>query len=221
MGLENPDVAYLDSLSQDYTGEEEQYTLILANPPFAGSLDHENCGKALQQMVKTKKTELLFLALIIRLLKPGGRAAVIVADGVLFGSSNAHTTLQKMLVEEQKLDAVISLPCGVFKPYAGVSTTEWAPLSVNQISGKSTTSRRWRAWISNCTFREQSPFMKVLSCFMQRVDEVATDDHVKAGLMRQFLWNLTQRWPNRCEDIDQEARGFEDRDFDVTGMVVF
>ncbi len=121
-GVENPDVAYRDSLSQDYTGEEERYTLILANPPFAGSLDHENCGKELQQMVKTKKTELLFLALIIRLLKPGGRAAVIVPDGVLFGSSKAHQTLRKMLVEEQKLDAVISLPGGVFKPYAGVST---------------------------------------------------------------------------------------------------
>ena len=121
-GVENPDVAYRDSLSKDNTGDEELYTLILANPPFAGSLDYENCGKELQQMVKTKKTELLFLALIIRLLKPGGRAAVIVPDGVLFGSSKAHQTLRKMLVEEQKLDAVISLPGGVFKPYAGVST---------------------------------------------------------------------------------------------------
>ncbi len=92
---------------------------MLANPPFAGSLDYENCAKDLQQIVKTKKTELLFLALFLRLLKPGGRAAVIVPDGVLFGSSNAHKTLREMLVEEQKLDAVISLPGGVFKPYAG------------------------------------------------------------------------------------------------------
>ena len=121
-GVENPDVIYRDSLSQDHAGEEEKYTLVLANPPFAGSLDYENTAKDLLQVVKTKKTELLFLALFLRLLKPGGRAAVIVPDGVLFGSSNAHKTLRRMLVEEQKLDAVISLPGGVFKPYAGVST---------------------------------------------------------------------------------------------------
>jgi type I restriction enzyme M protein len=94
----------------------------MANPPFAGSLDYESCAKDLQQVVKTKKTELLFLALFLRLLKPGGRAAVIVPDGVLFGSSNAHKSLREMLIEDQKLDAVISLPSGVFKPYAGVST---------------------------------------------------------------------------------------------------
>ena len=121
-GVENPDIRYRDSLAQDHAGEEEKYTLVLANPPFAGSLDYENTAKDLQQIVKTKKTELLFLALFLRLLKPGGRAAVIVPDGVLFGSSNAHKTLRKILVEEQKLDAVISLPGGVFKPYAGVST---------------------------------------------------------------------------------------------------
>ncbi len=121
-GVENPDITHRDSLGQDHAGEEEKYTLVLANPPFAGSLDYENCAKDLQQIVKTKKTELLFLALFLRLLKPGGRAAVIVPDGVLFGSSNAHKTLRKILVEEQKLDAVISLPGGVFKPYAGVST---------------------------------------------------------------------------------------------------
>lgn len=121
-GVENPDIRYRDSLAQDHAGEEEKYTLVLANPPFAGSLDYENCAKDLQQIVKTKKTELLFLALFLRLLKPGGRAAVIVPDGVLFGSSNAHKTLRKILVEDQKLDAVISLPGGVFKPYAGVST---------------------------------------------------------------------------------------------------
>src|SRR5207237_1748646 len=121
-GVENPDIRCRDSLAQDHAGEEEKYTLVLANPPFAGSLDYENCAKDPQQIVKTKKTELLFLALFLRLLKPGGRAAVIVPDGVLFGSSNAHKTLRKILVEEQKLDGVISLPGGVFKPYAGVST---------------------------------------------------------------------------------------------------
>ena len=121
-GVDNPDIRYRDSLAQDHAGEEERYSLVLANPPFAGSLDYENTAKDLQQIVKTKKTELLFLALFVRLLKPGGRAAVIVPDGVLFGSSKAHTTLRKILVEDQKLDAVISLPSGVFRPYAGVST---------------------------------------------------------------------------------------------------
>ena len=121
-GVESPAIRYRDSLAQDHAGEEERYTLVLANPPFAGSLDHENTAKDLQQVVRTKKTELLFLALFLRLLKPGGRAAVIVPDGVLFGSSTAHRTLRKILVEGQKLDAVVSLPGGVFKPYAGVST---------------------------------------------------------------------------------------------------
>jgi type I restriction enzyme M protein len=121
-GVENPDIRYRDSLSQDHAGEEERYSLVLANPPFAGSLDYEHTAKDLQAIVKTKKTELLFLALFIRLLKPGGRAAVIVPDGVLFGSSNAHRTLRRILVEDQKLDGVVSLPSGVFRPYAGVST---------------------------------------------------------------------------------------------------
>jgi type I restriction enzyme M protein len=121
-GVENPDIRYRDSLAQDHAGEEEKYTLVLANPPFAGSLDYENTAKDLLQIVKTKKTELLFLALFLRLLKPGGRAAVIVPDGVLFGSSTAHKEMRRMLVEDQKLDAVVKLPGGVFKPYAGVST---------------------------------------------------------------------------------------------------
>jgi type I restriction enzyme M protein len=121
-GVENPDIRYRDSLAQDHAGEEEKYTLVLANPPFAGSLDYENTAKDLLQVVKTKKTELLFLALFLRLLKPGGRAAVIVPDGVLFGSSTAHKELRRMLVEDQKLDAVVKLPGGVFRPYAGVST---------------------------------------------------------------------------------------------------
>lgn len=121
-GVESPDIRYRDSLAQDHAGEEEKFTLVLANPPFAGSLDYENTAKDLLQIVKTKKTELLFLALFLRLLKPGGRAAVIVPDGVLFGSSKAHKELRRTLVEDQKLEAVVSLPGGVFKPYAGVST---------------------------------------------------------------------------------------------------
>ncbi len=121
-GVEEPDVRYRDSLAQNVADEAEQYSLILANPPFAGSLDYENTAKDLQQIVKTKKTELLFVALFLRLLQPGGRAAVIVPDGVLFGSSKAHKELRRLLVEEHKLDAVVKLPGGVFKPYAGVST---------------------------------------------------------------------------------------------------
>jgi type I restriction enzyme M protein len=121
-GVESPDVRYRDSLAQDHAGEEEKYSLVLANPPFAGSLDYENTAKDLLSIVKTKKTELLFLALFLRLLKPGGRAAIIVPEGVLFGSSKAHKDLRRILIEDQKLDAVISLPSGVFRPYAGVST---------------------------------------------------------------------------------------------------
>lgn len=121
-GVDNPDIRYKDSLAEEHAGDEEKYSLILANPPFAGSLDYENTSKDLQSIVKTKKTELLFLALFLKLLKPGGRAAVIVPDGVLFGSSRAHKELRRMLVEDHKLDGVVSLPAGAFKPYAGVST---------------------------------------------------------------------------------------------------
>jgi type I restriction enzyme M protein len=121
-GVENPDIRYRDSLAQTDDDDAEKYSLVLANPPFAGSLDYESTAKDLQQIVKTKKTELLFLALFLRLLQTGGRAAVIVPDGVLFGSSKAHKTLRTILVEDQKLDAVISMPSGVFRPYAGVST---------------------------------------------------------------------------------------------------
>ena len=121
-GVEEPDIRYRDSPRRGARGEDGAYTLVLANPPFAGALDYETTAKDLQRIVKTKKTELLFLALFLRLLKPGGRAAVIVPDGVLFGSSKAHKELRRILVEEHKLDAVIKLPSGVFRPYAGVST---------------------------------------------------------------------------------------------------
>ena len=121
-GIESPDIRYRDSLSEGASDDAEKYTLILANPPFAGSLDYEATSKDLQRVVKTKKTELLFLALFLKLLKPAGRAAVIVPDGVLFGSSKAHKTLRQIIVDDQKLDAVVKLPSGVFRPYAGVST---------------------------------------------------------------------------------------------------
>jgi hypothetical protein len=121
-GVEAPDIRYRDSLSEGAASDEGATRSSSPTRPFAGSLDYESTSKALLKDVKTKKTELLFLALFLRLLKPGGRAAVIVPDGVLFGSSDAHKTLRKRLVEEQKLDAVVKLPSGAFRPYAGVST---------------------------------------------------------------------------------------------------
>ncbi len=121
-GIDNPQIVDRDSLSEDHADQRNAYTLILANPPFKGSLDFDATAKDLLQVSKTKKTELLFISLFLKQLKPGGRCACIVPDGVLFGSSKAHQTLRQTLVEEQKLDAVISMPSGVFKPYAGVST---------------------------------------------------------------------------------------------------
>jgi type I restriction enzyme M protein len=121
-GVDNPDIRYKDSLAQEHVGDSDRYSLVLANPPFAGSLDYETTAKDLLAVVKTKKTELLFMALFMKLLKPGGRAAVIVPDGVLFGSSTAHKEIRRMLVEDHRLDAIVKLPSGVFRPYAGVST---------------------------------------------------------------------------------------------------
>jgi type I restriction enzyme M protein len=120
-GVDSPNIAYMDSLSKDNT-EKEKYTLVLANPPFKGSLDYEAVANDLLAVSKTKKTELLFLAQFLRILKPGGRAAIIVPDGVLFGSSTAHKTIRKEIIDNNKLEAIISMPSGVFKPYAGVST---------------------------------------------------------------------------------------------------
>lgn len=121
-GIETPVLIGKDALSEANANIENAYTLILANPPFKGSLDYDEVESSLLQTAKTKKTELLFLSLMLRTLKVGGRAAVIVPDGVLFGSSRAHKSIREELVNNQKLEAVISMPSGVFKPYAGVST---------------------------------------------------------------------------------------------------
>jgi type I restriction enzyme M protein len=121
-GVEGANVSYRDSLAEDHAKDAGRYSLVLANPPFAGALDYETTAKDLLRVVKTKKTELLFLALFLRLLKTGGRAAVIVPDGVLTGPSKAHKDLRRLLVEKNQLHAVIKLPSGVFRPYAGVST---------------------------------------------------------------------------------------------------
>ena len=120
-GVESPFIEYRDSLS-DQNLDKDKYSMILANPPFKGSLDADSVSADLLKVTNTKKTELLFLALFIRMLKIGGRCACIVPDGVLFGASNAHKQIRKTLIEDNKLEAVISMPSGVFKPYAGVST---------------------------------------------------------------------------------------------------
>lgn len=120
-GVEDPNIKYLDSLSKENT-ERDCYSLIMANPPFKGSVFKENISKDLSAICPTSKTELLFMALFTKMLAVGGRCASIVPDGVLFGSSKSHKALRKELVEHQQLRAVISMPSGVFKPYAGVST---------------------------------------------------------------------------------------------------
>ncbi|MGI6252915.1 MAG: N-6 DNA methylase [Aminivibrio sp.] len=120
-GIQNPHIAYRDSLS-DQNPDKGRYTKILANPPFKGSLDYDTVSADLLKVTKTKKTELLFVALFLRMLKNGGRCASIVPDGVLFGASRAHKALRKEIIENHRLEAVISMPSGVFKPYAGVST---------------------------------------------------------------------------------------------------
>ena len=121
-GVDNPNISYRDSLSQDFSTEEDKYSLILANPPFSGSIDLDSASKNLLSIISTKNTELLFLAHFLRILKPGGRAAVIVPDGVLSNPDKSPTNMRKIIIEDHKLEGVITLPKGVFKPYAGVST---------------------------------------------------------------------------------------------------
>lgn len=190
-GIENPSVEYRDSLAEEHGEDAGKYSLVLANPPFAGSLDYESCAKDLQKIVKTKKTELLFLALFLRLMKTGGRTAVVVPDGVLFGSSTAHKALRQKLVEEHKLEAVVKLPSGVFKPYAGVTTailfftktgvggTEHVWFYDVQADGKSLDDKR-----SNLLPEEkQGPCP---------AEALTADDHVKNNLP-----DILKRWTER------------------------
>lgn len=126
-GVEDPDIHYQDSLAQGFADkfpqlEQNAFNVILANPPFKGSLDEDTINPPILRLVKTKKTELLFIAQILRMLKIGGRSATVVPQGVLFGSSNAHQAVRQLLIELNQLEAVINLPSGVFKPYAGVAT---------------------------------------------------------------------------------------------------
>ena len=192
-GVENPDIRYRDSLAQADDDEAEKYSLILANPPFAGSLDYESTARDLQQIVKTKKTELLFMVLFLRLLQTGGRAAVIVPDGVLFGSSKAHKALRRMLVEEQKLDAIISMPSGVFKPYAGVSTA--IVLFTRTNSGG--TDQVW--------------------FYDMRADGFSLDDKRSPQPDTSDLPDILSRWQNRAAETERQRT---DQSFLVPGAEI-
>jgi type I restriction enzyme M protein len=133
-GLSHPNFRYADTLSKGYT-EQRRYSVVLANPPFKGAVDATTMGDDLPATIK--KTELLFIHLFLRMLDFGGRCAAIVPDGVLFGSSNAHVSTRRKLIDENGLEAVISMPSGVFKPYAGVST------AILIFTKAATTSRIW------------------------------------------------------------------------------
>ncbi|WP_433228780.1 type I restriction-modification system subunit M [Actinomadura formosensis] len=199
-GIEQPDIRYRDSLAENVADEAEQYSLILANPPFAGSLDYETTAKDLQQIVKTKKTELLFLALFLRLLKPGGRAAIIVPEGVLFGSTKAHKGVRKMLVEDQKLEAVVKLPSGVFKPYAGVSTA----ILVFTKTNSSETDSVWFYDMTADGFSlddKRTPLLPEAQLGPNPSTPLNEADHVKNNLP-----DVLARWKRREGSEQQRAR---------------
>ena len=140
-GIDNPYIEYRDSLSDQNT-DKGRYSLILANPPFKGSLDYDIVATDLLRVCKTKKTELLFLAVFLRMLRTGGRCACIVPDGVLFGSSTAHKAIRKEIIENNRLEAIVSMPSGVFKPYAGVSTAVMIFTKIG-VAGNSGTDKVW------------------------------------------------------------------------------
>lgn len=204
-GVEHPDIRYRDSLSEGAIGEEDDFTLVLANPPFAGSLDYEATSKDLFSVVKTKKTELLFLALFLRLLEPGGRAAVIVPEGVLFGSSKAHKDLRKSLVDGQKLDAVVKLPSGVFKPYAGVSTAILFFTKTNAATDG--TGATDHVWFYDVTADGQSlddkrnPLLDEEKLGPVPAEALAEEEHTKNNLP-----DVLARWSRRNDDERERAR---------------
>jgi type I restriction enzyme M protein len=206
-GIEAPDIRYRDSLSDGASGDAELYSLILANPPFAGSLDYESTAKDLLQVVKTKKTELLFLALFLRLLQTGGRAAVIVPDGVLFGSSKAHRELRRTLVEDHKLDGVVKLPGGVFKPYAGVSTAILL-LTKTGVGGTD------HVWFYDVTAEgwslddKRSPLLSEAKLGPHPSDAITQDDHAKNNLP-----DALTRWRDR--DGGERSRARTEQSFCV------
>lgn len=174
-GIEVPNITYADTLSKNFD-ESNKYDVILANPPFKGSLDYADCSHSLLSEVKTKKTELLFLVLAIRLLDVGGRAAIIVPDGVVFSSSTAHVEVRRMLIEDHQLEGVISMPNGVFKPYAGVST------AVLIFSKGGTTDRVWFYEMEHDGYSlddkrqpvEDNDIFNILECWKERKNDKFT-----------------------------------------------
>lgn len=177
-GVENPYIEYRDSLS-DQNPDKEAYSLILANPPFKGSLDYDTVSPDLLKVCKTKKTELLFLALFLRMLKTGGRCACIVPDGVLFGSSKAHKAIRKAIVEDNILKAVISMPSGVFKPYAGVSTA----ILIFTKTGHGGTDKVW--------------------FYDMKADGFSLDDK-RTAISETDIPDIIQRYRNLDKEIDQK-----------------
>lgn len=199
-GVENPDISYRDSLAQDFALEEEKYSLILANPPFKGSINIDNTAKDLLAIVKTKNTELIFLALFLKLLKPGGRAAIIVPDGVLFKSSKANKEIRRILVEEQKLDAVISLPSGVFKPYAGVSTAILLFTKTN--SGGTDTIWFYDMKADGWSLDDQrKPLLDINKLGTHPSTKLTAEEHLKNNLP-----DLLDRWKKRENTERDRAR---------------
>lgn len=199
-GIEAPNLIPVDALSEANATKREAFSLIFANPPFKGSLDADVVEKSLLQVTKTKKTELLFLALILKMLKKGGRAAVIVPDGVLFGSSNAHKAIRKELVEKQKLEAVISMPSGVFKPYAGVSTA----ILIFTRTDSGGTEQVW--------------------FYDMQADGLSLDDK-RATVSENDIPDIVERWKNRQQESNRKrtdksflvpAQEIEEQDWDLS-----
>ena len=201
-----------DSLSKD-AQEEDKYTLILANPPFTGSLDSNDVDPHLTSIVKTKKTELLFLAKIIKMLQIGGRAAVIIPDGVLFGTSNAHKAIRAKLLDQNQLEAVISMPSGVFKPYAGVST------AVLVFTKGGQTQKTWFYDMQNDGFTlndnrtpiEENDIPDIIKSYKNRYNEDNTDRKAKhffvdADEIRKNGYDLSI---NKYKEIEYEEIQYE------------
>jgi len=214
-GHQNPNIEYQDSLSEDASGLKEFCTCVIANPPFKGSLNKDTIAKNLASEVSTTKTELLFLALMIRILKTGGRACVIVPDGVLFGTSNAHTTIRKKLIDNQKLEAVISMPSGVFKPYAGVSTA----ILIFTKTNSGGTDKVWFYDMQNDGFTlndnrtpiEENDIPDIIKSFKNRHNEDNTDRKAKhffveADEIRQNGYDLSI---NKYKEVEYEEVQYE------------
>lgn len=214
-GHSNPNIDYQDSLSEDASNLKEFCTCVIANPPFKGSVNQDTIAKNIISEVNTKKTELLFLALMIRMLKTGGRACVIVPDGVLFGTSNAHTSIRKKLIDNQKLEAVISMPSGVFKPYAGVSTA----ILIFTKTNSGGTDKVWFYDMQNDGFTlndnrtpiEENDIPDIIKSFKNRHNEDNTDRKAKhffvdVDEIRQNGYDLSI---NKYKEVEYEEVQYE------------